>query len=1407
MLAAPTLAANSLNTFTAPSNTTLAANTTYHAYVSAADNGSTDPVQRTTSSDEDSGGAAGWSIGNTRYWRTSSADAWSTSTALLLRIKINGSAIGNLPTVGNEIPNQTVVVGTEFRYTVPSDTFHDADGDTLTYTATRGDGAGLPTWLDFNTNTQTFSGTPTTAETISVRVTASDATASAEVEFSIVVRTVAHTHCNPTDPLELWCTTMTVGGFSVERGYLFGFYGSIAPATYLYRGATVRVDGLAYHNNELGLTLVVASGTTPADGLLGRRSFTLEIGTGDAKKSFSIVNPGTTQVFQFPKQGLSWSVGEMVPVKLLQIRNTAPTLENTIPNQHAVVGTEFRYAFPSDTFDDGDGDALTYTATKADGAPLPTWLSLNASTRTFSGIPTSAGTVAVKVTASDGDASSSDEFNIVVRAAGLAHCRPLDPLEIWCASMTVGDTGGGVPYGYFPAVGAGTLSPDRFTYKGAPSTVNLLIVQNHRLSLNLTPVGKTDFGTNTRFALRIGTTDFSFGETTVSSSTTLDVFVFGQTPPSWSGSVGDVVPLKLIRVVPKAPSKRVKATAEADYAFSTTDFNLLDTGYGLKVVTLPRRGTLAFDGVAVRAGESMSHAQIDSGDLTYTPPDSEHGDRIADFAFRVNDGELESARPSTITIDVGNKLASNLDETAHGTALSVPDGGVQPNIKAYGQRFRTGSTAQELHEVKLAITVPSGTTPKISIWHGDDKPEYEAEGLTLANPSNIHTASAVVKTFTATKRYSLDTDSDKYWIVIERATGSGTISLKRSSTSNQELRAQGWGLLNRWKRTGSINWSVAGDEPLLAELRTVPSRRYAIRVLNVELSGPGPDELYTHGEKLDITVTFSEAVNIPHARFTAPLVCGGDASDVSGQRTNRVVFRCTIKGGPHTRVEVRETTLRIRENDDDNNNQNNDVDEDRTPVSNAHPAVERMTAVHGVAGPGITDVQVSSPGPDGVWTPGETVEVRYTFDEPMTVGTRSGRPVAWIQRVYESGAIYGEAVPFNRIDTNDTSTLVFAKTLSGNERATALKIPADSVYPKHGVIAGTSTKAIAVFTHRAYHVEPGPSCGGIPDEIWCGEMKVGRSDNNLTGFGVGAFGSLSPRQFNYGGVEYAVDTLTHHSTFRFLNLAFTPDEGQIIVNKAGFHLHVGTRSYSFPADVSSTNLKRWTNVADLSLTPGDRVFVRLTGPASDNQVEVEPPTVTSTPALSAAGPDSRWTQGETVEVTIAFSEAVEVDRTGGTPSVGIGLGGPTATRSADYLRGSGTAELVFGYTLIADDGDHTAMAVTPDSLTLNGGAIQSVATGVDAALAHNGTIVSGGVRRTPEGPSARFEDVPANHNGSSAFSIELKLQRRARGPELPRRSGRAARSRGRHGDGGETHHERQQPGLARDGGAVPRWRD
>ena len=231
-------------------------------------------------------------------------------------------------------------------------------------------------------------------------------------------------HCNPMDTNELWCSNLTVGTLSsgevTAHGYNRGLsYGALAPDSFDYRTATIGVDALAHAGGLMRFDISHSSGTTPADGLLGTRNFSLEIGTGAAKRSFSINNPGTGLQFPFSNHGLSWSVDDTVPVKLVRT-NTAPTVAAVIPDQTATAATAFSYAFPDTTFSDADGDTLTYTATQADGTALPSWLSFSTSTRTFSGTPQAAdvATVSVKVTASDGSASVSDTFDIVVSAAG-----------------------------------------------------------------------------------------------------------------------------------------------------------------------------------------------------------------------------------------------------------------------------------------------------------------------------------------------------------------------------------------------------------------------------------------------------------------------------------------------------------------------------------------------------------------------------------------------------------------------------------------------------------------------------------------------------------------------------------------------------------------------------------------------------------------------------------------------------------------------------------------------------------------------------------------------------------------------------------------------------------------------------
>ena len=178
-------------------------------------------------------------------------------------------------------------------------------------------------------------------------------------------------------------------------------------------------------------------------------------------------------------------------------------------------------------------------------------------------------------------------------------------------------------------------------------------------------------------------------------------------------------------------------------------------------------------------------------------------------------------------------------------------------------------------------------------------------------------------------------------------------------------------------------------------------------------------------------------------------------------------------------------------------------------------------------------------------------------------------------------------------------------------------------------------------------------------------------------------------------------------------------------------------------------------------------------PCSSGQTQAVAPTVEGTPGLSASGSDGSWTPGETVEATVTFSEAVTVDTSSGTPSITLTLGG-TQQQSARYTRGSGSKALVFVYTLIESDGSHTEMGVSPDSLALNGGSITSEASGADADLGHNGALIMGtrdggrgprGTRGVPErtGPTARFSDLPATHDGEKPFTVKLSFSAEPRG--------------------------------------------
>ena len=189
--------------------------------------------------------------------------------------------------------------------------------------------------------------------------------------------------------------------------------------------------------------------------------------------------------------------------------------------------------------------------------------------------------------------------------------------------------------------------------------------------------------------------------------------------------------------------------------------------------------------------------------------------------------------------------------------------------------------------------------------------------------------------------------------------------------------------------------------------------------------------------------------------------------------------------------------------------------------------------------------------------------------------------------------------------------------------------------------------------------------------------------------------------FANDGTENTANESATSSTYTLV----TDDEGKTITVQVAFSDEFGYTEAMTSAPTASVAARD---------TPSQR-SQQQNGPGITGTT----PTITGSPALSEAGSDDEWTPGEAVQVTLTFSEEVNVDTTDGTPSIGIQLSG-TLDHNAPYASGSGTTKLVFSYTLTDDDGKHSSMFVPGDSLTLNDGTITSASSGGDAALGHNG---------------------------------------------------------------------------------------
>ena len=307
---------------------------------------------------------------------TSASDSFSLTT----------TNTNDAPTVTSAQAALETSENVDFSYTVPNATFGDIDvGDTLTYSATLTGGGALPAWLSFDADTNTFSGTPAHSDIadLSIKVTASDGTATVS------------------DTLALTVTDNAVPSITTEQTDQNATQGS---------AFTYAVPANTFADLEDVDSSLTISVTGLPDGL------TFASGTISGTPTNAAVGANVVSIIATDSGGAS--VTDEITITVDNI-NDAPTVANALIDQALISGREGSYAIAANSYNDidvGDTANLTYTATSG-GAAIPLWLVINSTTGAFTANPTAsdAGTISITVTATDTSAAAvTDTFDIVV---------------------------------------------------------------------------------------------------------------------------------------------------------------------------------------------------------------------------------------------------------------------------------------------------------------------------------------------------------------------------------------------------------------------------------------------------------------------------------------------------------------------------------------------------------------------------------------------------------------------------------------------------------------------------------------------------------------------------------------------------------------------------------------------------------------------------------------------------------------------------------------------------------------------------------------------------------------------------------------------------------------------------------
>ena len=340
--------------------------------------------------------------------------------------------------------------------------------------------------------------------------------------------------------------------------------------------------------------------------------------------------------------------------------------------------------------------------------------------------------------------------------------------------------------------------------------------------------------------------------------------------------------------------------------------------------------------------------------------------------------------------------------------------------------------------------------------------------------------------------------------------------------------------------------------------------------------------------------------------------------------------------------------------------------------------------------PAVSNIEISSnPGSDRFYIPGDEIQATVNFSETVAV---TGMP----QLVLELG---GSLRTATYQGGTGTAALVFGYEVADGESDTdGVGIEADS-------LSGGTIR------DRAGH-----------DAVLDHEALSSQANHKVDG--------VRPRLAATGGA--VVDGTTLMLTYdEPLDRSSTPDAGDFTVSggdqtRTVSRVSVSGSTVTLTLNVGAEHLEAGIEVSytpgmnPLRDVPGNQAEALSRESVTNETPDTTPPEVSSLAITSNPGGDQIYAAADEIEVTVRFSETVEVE---GTPQLRLRVG--SRNRTAGYLRGTDTAALVFAYEVVDGDEDTDGVSIEAGTIDRNGGTITDDADNA-ADLAHEAVAPQAG---------------------------------------------------------------------------------